>query len=442
MYSGVKSCNEGIKALQCDDYETAVSKFTKCLLSTSDSTDRCSLLQHRSTAYLELDQYDAAISDAKEYVKLRPRSRKGYLCWAKALEKKGDYPALCNVYINAIKRGDGLEKALLKPLIIANDKHNVMSNEFMEVLLLGNSKYCEKCRESNNLLRCSRCRVVYYCGTDHQKEDWGRHRTQCSFLADAHNFLLEEKSLRIMKDMSWLVLRKKFTSLTGITDWSRVWKHLECSACTSDVFYARMSESLSWSLNLVKAICKFNLADRKKLVIHILGADDTYNKEGYYSYFTGFFPFPELELVLIGPDLLQNTTTLKFTSASGSKISIYYVSDVWHNFTSQETYKPPDLIFASHPGIHEDFYDWKPTLKMIISQRIPTALTMWHKEDFISAIRVLENRYNADILFDGPSPFPSLVKRYARKSWNDYGIQVMNSYWLGIKGVKNSKHVN
>jgi len=425
-----------MKALQCQDYETAVSKFTTGLASSTDITDQSILLQSRAMAFLELDQPDNAILDAKECVKIRPRWPKGYLCWAKALERKCDYAGVCNVYVNAIKRGDGLEKVLLKPLLIANDKYNVLSNEFVEVLLLGNAKYCEKCQKNENLLRCSRCRVVYYCGTEHQKEDWGRHRTQCSILADSHNFLLEEKALKLMSDLPWLTIRKKFTSLASVTDWSKVWKHLECVACTSDVFYRRMSESLSWSLNLIKAICKFNLADKDKLVIHILGADDTYKKEGYYSYFTGFFPFPELELVLVGPDLVQSTSTVTFKSVAGTKISIYHVSDVWHNFVSLENFEPPDLIFTSHPGIHEEFYEWEPTFRIILTQEIPTVLTAWHKEDFIAAIRVLQNKFKAKIMFDGPSPFPSLVKRYARKCWNQYGIQTMNSYWLGIQGFK------
>ena len=78
---------------------------------------------------------------------------------------------------------------------------------------------------------------------------------------------------------------------------------------------------------------------------------------------------------------------------------------------------------ASHPGIHEDVYDWEPTIRLLISHNIPTVFTTWHKEDFEETICVLnDEKYKADILFSGLAPFPSLVTRYARKCWNEYGF--------------------
>ena len=102
-----------------------------------------------------------------------------------------------------------------------------------------------------------------------------------------------------------------------------------------------MSESMSWSLTLIKSICKFNLTNKGKLVVHILGADDTYYKEGYFTYFSGFFPFPNMELILIGPDLLHNASILEYKNVCGNIISISYITDVWHNYMKQPNYKPP-----------------------------------------------------------------------------------------------------
>lgn len=38
---------------------------------------------------------------------------------------------------------------------------------------------CAVCAKSDNLLRCSRCKVTVYCSKDHQKSDWKQHRSFC-----------------------------------------------------------------------------------------------------------------------------------------------------------------------------------------------------------------------------------------------------------------------
>lgn len=38
---------------------------------------------------------------------------------------------------------------------------------------------CRFCDQTENLLRCSRCKLVYYCSKDHQRRDWKRHKPNC-----------------------------------------------------------------------------------------------------------------------------------------------------------------------------------------------------------------------------------------------------------------------
>lgn len=38
---------------------------------------------------------------------------------------------------------------------------------------------CRICDQTENLLRCSRCRTVYYCSKDHQRQDWKKHKLEC-----------------------------------------------------------------------------------------------------------------------------------------------------------------------------------------------------------------------------------------------------------------------
>lgn len=41
-------------------------------------------------------------------------------------------------------------------------------------------KHCAICNETESLLRCSRCKSVWYCGTKHQAKDWPFHQTICT----------------------------------------------------------------------------------------------------------------------------------------------------------------------------------------------------------------------------------------------------------------------
>ncbi|XP_018579686.1 egl nine homolog 3 [Anoplophora glabripennis] len=39
---------------------------------------------------------------------------------------------------------------------------------------------CGVCGISENLLRCARCKITFYCSKDHQKQDWKKHKGTCS----------------------------------------------------------------------------------------------------------------------------------------------------------------------------------------------------------------------------------------------------------------------
>lgn len=39
---------------------------------------------------------------------------------------------------------------------------------------------CVVCERTDKLLRCSRCKAVFYCTKEHQRSDWKRHRDFCA----------------------------------------------------------------------------------------------------------------------------------------------------------------------------------------------------------------------------------------------------------------------
>jgi len=42
---------------------------------------------------------------------------------------------------------------------------------------------CNVCGETEKTMRCGRCKVVAYCGKEHQKADWKVHKRVCASLA-------------------------------------------------------------------------------------------------------------------------------------------------------------------------------------------------------------------------------------------------------------------
>jgi hypothetical protein len=48
-------------------------------------------------------------------------------------------------------------------------------------------KKCAVCEAKQNLLRCSRCKQRWYCGQDHQRKDWPRHKAECGTLLRQHS---------------------------------------------------------------------------------------------------------------------------------------------------------------------------------------------------------------------------------------------------------------
>lgn len=64
---------------------------------------------------------------------------------------------------------------------------------------------CEACRRiAVQMVRCGRCKLVYYCGRECQKRDWKQHKVWCGKTKDELHEILVEKGLRMkMPDGNW-----------------------------------------------------------------------------------------------------------------------------------------------------------------------------------------------------------------------------------------------
>ena len=319
------------------------------------------------------------------------------------------------------------------PTIITDYDYKSHNIDFVDIIKVVNGKYCNVCGEKNGVFQCSHCKVLCYCNKDHQRKDWSNHKSQCMILSHAHEDMLALKRLNIPKGVPLIKTTNPFPSLNVILNWYAVWYHLQCTLLNSDIFQNLMSELLSWPLILVNAICKFKLDHKDHLQVHVLGANNSYIKLGLFTYLLEFFPLPETEIFLIGPQLSYFMSPLCFKNAAGRFITVSCISDV---FCQQyDNFGLPDLIIAYHPDMQDEDYDWKPTLLYIVSKEIPSVFTMCSKEEFNKILSLLGcELLNTNIIFKGCSPFPSMLKKYERKTWNEYKIKVMNSYWVGFLG--------
>jgi hypothetical protein len=70
----------------------------------------------------------------------------------------------------------------------------------LEQLQRETPRECEECHAvREDLQRCSGCRIVYYCGTEHQRSAWGRHRLVCARIKQARMRQAERARLEAEK---------------------------------------------------------------------------------------------------------------------------------------------------------------------------------------------------------------------------------------------------
>ncbi|KAJ6032486.1 hypothetical protein N7540_003218 [Penicillium herquei] len=56
---------------------------------------------------------------------------------------------------------------------------------------------CPLCAKTDNLRRCSGCKVLHYCGQDHQREHWTKHKSACNGVRRARKSLKDTKQALI-----------------------------------------------------------------------------------------------------------------------------------------------------------------------------------------------------------------------------------------------------
>jgi F-box/TPR repeat protein Pof3 len=89
----------GRRYYKLKQYKEAVESFTKGI----NIAPTLSLFDHRAAAYDRLEDYDAAVKDGREMIKLNKQDVKGYLRTASILEKMEKLDTALGIYKYGMK---------------------------------------------------------------------------------------------------------------------------------------------------------------------------------------------------------------------------------------------------------------------------------------------------------------------------------------------------
>lgn len=69
----------------------------------------------------------------------------------------------------------------MKEVITQVDVQDMINARILERKIKNKKEFrpCDICGEEDSL-RCARCGDAFYCGKEHQKQDWARHKLDCT----------------------------------------------------------------------------------------------------------------------------------------------------------------------------------------------------------------------------------------------------------------------
>ena len=147
------------------------------------------ILYHRSCSLLELQRVDDAVSDARLSAELRSSWPLAHLQHGYALERAGKFVEAQEVHSAAVHISTEHNKMLAGPLRAVSRRTgpaDSVAARLAAVELAIPSKRCGECGATGALKCCSRCRAVFYCSAEHQREHLQReHKRECPLFQQA-----------------------------------------------------------------------------------------------------------------------------------------------------------------------------------------------------------------------------------------------------------------
>eukprot|EP00271_Cylindrocystis_brebissonii_P012860 TRINITY_DN32377_c0_g1_i1.p1 TRINITY_DN32377_c0_g1~~TRINITY_DN32377_c0_g1_i1.p1 ORF type:complete len:631 (-),score=63.49 TRINITY_DN32377_c0_g1_i1:577-2469(-) len=441
LQTGSNRNAQGVSALKAGDLSAAIDHFSEAVraLKDCDPNLHATALANLSRAFLKDGRVHEAIASAKKCAEMRRDSTKAWLRYGEALEISGNHKEACNVYVDAIRRGTCDSAELMTALRAANSISQSYSPEQLESIV-GGENYCALCRSKSNLLRCSKCKYVQYCGVDHQKRHWRTHKSLCPLMAemtsdrrDVEN-LTAHSNLKPVQSTPPINVHAPFKSLVDVSSWVEAEKYLSFPQASRGCD-RRLRNFASYPLTLAAALTQFKLHGKDSLAVHVIGANDDNEWAAFEqaSEVIENLPFPNLSLTMIGPQLSQDKSYVR--AHKSFSLSVKAVPGTWHEQVAERHVAEPDLIIAYNVNIHNDACRWRPTIEAVAKSKVPfacTGSTLRGLQAFMQALRVW-GKFEVDALrFTGVAPFPSPSLEFgSADASTDIVRLIPNSQWAG-----------
>ncbi|XP_071556744.1 putative protein MSS51 homolog, mitochondrial [Temnothorax nylanderi] len=293
---------------------------------------------------------------------------------------------------------------------------NQINNDYTELFFYATMCHvCKRFGDGVHLKSCGGCKMIAYCGQEHQKQHWKQHKSLCK----AIQVVLRDDSMDYRGETTEKWADKKLSFMQLVS--SRLGRDLNVtdSEMVYNIWAANSSEYLTRPLTMFYAVGLLNyVLEGTFLIIHLVGAN--YLEEATLWTWEIFLQLMEtvtsIMIVMIWPGLKDkldpSRTDDNFFVGNKSLFSEYH--DVsYEDYVDSSKFIKPDLIVGFNPSIQEHELNnkeiWAPSIRALAKQNCPFILTF-------SKLRELEegmNKMNTilgkelDYFGSGRNPFAS-----------------------------------
>ncbi|KAJ7644868.1 hypothetical protein FB45DRAFT_898855 [Roridomyces roridus] len=208
------------------------------------------------------------------------------------------------------------------------------------------------------------------------------------------------------------------------------------------------SESLTMPMTILYALEQLNEGDawtkKHTLTVHVLGADTKEIKGGvvFEEILHRLPQVKTIKIVLCGPEMPGNSRVPRIVqmetcadcTAQGRKRVQELVSDTYHGYIQAQgtKFEAPDLAIAFNSGASQESTDaWRPTFKVLVERKIPSAFTAFNREEAEPEAALLEQAGATLHPGLGPSKNPWGCIKVVPEPNRVYGFYARNGWLAG-----------
>ena len=261
------------------------------------------------------------------------------------------------------------------------------------------------------MLDCSTCRAVSYCGPEHRDQEAEQHAGQCKHLRlarllDLHELQHDEQEPCFPPGLDIQWLGEKST----LTHGSNMFDELEKSIsegdqlCAAELELSALSEQLSAPLTLLQAAASLlpQVGEARELRLHMVGvgggkaAGEMVGSTGRWEYLAHRLPaLRRLWVAMVGPDLPEQLPDTQEVCGGcqelGRKVEVVWHRGTYSQYqlgTRPDSLATPDLVLVQNCGFSCSTWT-REGLRSLLHTGVPLLFTSYDEEGSKSDLATL-----------------------------------------------------